>query len=583
MTRTAGALAALAGAVAAIIVALVVAPFGPTTIDPDASASALYFERLVAGRRLEAFVPTTPKPLLTFVDGVAWSVTHDWRVLTWIAIVVFGAAVALTAMFVWRASVGSASQDGAGQDGGGQDGPGQDASASAASGAFAAAVFMAVAMASWSDLALEVSRANSLVPAIACWAGAGVALVGPRRRPWAAGVALFLGSLVRFETLAIVGGILASAAIVAVGEALFARRVIAPPWLLGPRRVTAPRRLISPRTRWSRRDVATVAALGLLAVPVACLHDALLTGDPFYWIGVPARYTAVYAPTLVPMPLSAYLGTLAGRVAAQWPLVALAAAGGVALAARRSLVALVGLGSLAVGMVVLLSGLAVRGVYISNRYYEPLDLALLGLAAFGVGGLVDLAAGVLLDLARPRRRLSSVGLVGATLGLGAAIAFSVVAAAVVMGRPAPWDPAVESTLAPVRVASVNLEANLGRLAVVVSATVPPRSAAGAVGAPLADPRSIRLYVPSTLRARVVLATGAPLTTVGDTLAAYVGRPSWDGLRSGQWLYHDPAVDRPIALTRALDADPPDLAGATARTLWRDASTGVRLLRIDVAH
>ncbi|HEX9043455.1 MAG TPA: hypothetical protein VF802_00385 [Candidatus Limnocylindrales bacterium] len=577
MRRTAGLAASLAGLAAALAAAFVIAPLGPTTIDPDASASVLYFERLVAGRRLEAFVPTTPKPLLTVVDGLAWQLTSDWRVLTWIALACFGLAVALAALFVWRAwagadrgraavprasaRVGTAAEVGAP----GEVGAEVEVGVAAAVGAAAGAVFIAVALASWSDLALEVSRANSLVPSLACWAAAGVALSGPRRRPGIAGIALLLGGLARFETIGIVVAILGVAALLRVAEAI------------------AGRRLLGDGPRCARRDVVLIVGLGLLAIPVACLHDWLLTGDPLYWTAVPARYTAIYAPGLAPTPLVAYLGTLAGRLAGQWPLVALAGVGALALAARRAYVPLVGLGSLAVGMIVLLCGLAVRGIYISNRYDEPLDLALLGLAGFAVAALVELAAGRLLDLARPDRLLAPLGRLGAMAGLAATLVVTVAAAGGIMGSPAAWDPTVAATLAPIRSASVDLDANLARLAALVPATPLASTASRPAGAPPADPHAIELFVPSTLRSRLAVAAGLPLTVVGDTFAAYMARPSWAGLHPGQWLYHDPAVDRPTALTRALDADSPDLGGLAARTLWFDATSGVRLLRVVAAR
>lgn len=96
--------AILAGLVGVIVVALVIRPLDTTTIDPDAAASVLYFQRLVAGQRLEAFVPTTPKPLLTLVDGTTWSLLHDWRALTWETLLAFGVAVILAVR--WLDGVG---------------------------------------------------------------------------------------------------------------------------------------------------------------------------------------------------------------------------------------------------------------------------------------------------------------------------------------------------------------------------------------------------------------------------------------------------------------------------------------------
>ena len=66
-----------AGLAAVAWALLVLDPLGPATIDPDASSSVLYFDRIVNGQRLEAFVPTTPKPLLTLEYGLAWIGTQD--------------------------------------------------------------------------------------------------------------------------------------------------------------------------------------------------------------------------------------------------------------------------------------------------------------------------------------------------------------------------------------------------------------------------------------------------------------------------------------------------------------------------
>ena len=93
----------IAAAVAVLWAILVLDPLAAgTTIDPDASSSVLYFDRIAAFRHLEAFVPTTPKPLLTLIYGVTWEIGRDWRWLTFETIAVFGAAVGLAAALVAR-------------------------------------------------------------------------------------------------------------------------------------------------------------------------------------------------------------------------------------------------------------------------------------------------------------------------------------------------------------------------------------------------------------------------------------------------------------------------------------------------
>ena len=81
-TRYPWVLAGVAAAVAAVFLWLVVAPLGRVTNDADSTASVLYFGRITSGHGLEAFLPTTPKPLLTVIYGALWWLTHDWRSLT---------------------------------------------------------------------------------------------------------------------------------------------------------------------------------------------------------------------------------------------------------------------------------------------------------------------------------------------------------------------------------------------------------------------------------------------------------------------------------------------------------------------
>src|SRR4029453_108531 len=103
---------ALCWAALAVAVGLLVRLPGPATLDPDEHAAVLYFDRLVAGDRLEGPLPAPPPPLppaapaavlssarraaghrlgeplrsspehlLTVAHGLAWRAAHDWRPL----------------------------------------------------------------------------------------------------------------------------------------------------------------------------------------------------------------------------------------------------------------------------------------------------------------------------------------------------------------------------------------------------------------------------------------------------------------------------------------------------------------------
>ncbi len=524
-----GPLALLATALlGVVIVAVEIRPFEAATIDPDAAASVLYFERIAGGTRLEAFVPTTPKPLLTAVYGLTWAIGHDWRPLVWATLLVFGLVVALAGW--WFARIGRAV---VGRWVG-------------LLGALTAAGFVCTGLVASSEMILEVSRANSLVWAMAGWLVAGLAMTGVTRRPGLAGVALLVAGLARFESLAIV----AAAGFALVVQAGLARGG----------RGSAP----SPRT-W-------LVLLGGLALPVACLHDLLLTGDPLFWSSVPARYTELYVPGAEPIDPLEYTRTLLARYSSEWPLVVLAVAGLIALLLRRVWVGLVGLAGLGGGVLILLFVLAARGTYISTRYYEPLDLALLGLAGVGAAGAVGLVVGRVrtVPVRHPPGRVAFV----------LAAAGSAILALAVAWPPAIIESRVGRELDLVRTASMNLEVYMPRLADLAVDERGARASPGPTGAPLADPATARLIVPSLLRPRIAVETKATLTALGDAYALFVAIPPWPGLHAGQWVYHDRAADRPDALDDALEANPALLGAATATPQLVDRVRGVRLLLVE---
>jgi hypothetical protein len=563
------ALAIGGGLLAIVLAAVVIRPLEAATIDPDAAASVLYFERLVGGTRLEAFVPTTPKPLLTVVYGLAWSALHDWRALVWATIVAFGIAVVLAGW--WIARVGRAAA--------GRSGPW-----AASAGSIVAASFVMTGLAVSPDLVLEVSRANSLVWALFGWLVAGLAMTGARRHPGLAGAALLVAGLARFETFAIVG---------AAGLALVAQAILA---RAGRGRPTAHR-------DW-------LVLVGALALPIACVHDLLLTGDPLYWATVPARYTQLYVPGAEPVGPLEYARVLVSRYTPEWPLLALAGIGLATLVARRVWVGVVGLAGLGGGVVVLLFLLAARGTYISARYDEPLDLALLGLAGIGLGALVaTVVAAVVAKVAAGRTRSSGRGRSAGELrsageqpgwagevrsareqpgwaGVLLAAAGGASLALVAAWPPALLDARVGRELDLVRTASANAGAYMSRLSELAAPSEPADVAGGGsgsgprpAGAPLADPAGARVFVPSLLRPRIAVEAGAPLTALGDTYAAFVAPVPWTGLHAGQRIYHDRAADRPDALDEALEADPLILGQAQASVELIDDARGVRFLLV----
>jgi len=616
---------------------------GPATIDPDASSSVLYFDRIVSGHRLEGFVPTTPKPLLTVVFGVSWGLAHDWRLLTWETVLAWGLAVGATTAFVARvaarvavprftrsAAPGSgrfamtrprraadsgppadrssgATPPGTDAPPGADAPPGMDASSvfappgadgssavvppgapdaaapgavaaqgapRAAAAAAAAGILAAVAGASFttaaligsSDLMLEVSRANSLVWALAGWSIAGLAVTARPMRPRLAGGALLLAGLCRFETLA-----LAAVAVIAVAlwqrTAPGAESTLVPGIAETAEQTQARTAAVRARTRTS----AIVGAfLAVFAIVLALVHDWLLTGDPLYWLSVPSRYTALFNPGLESIGPLAFAGTLFGRLAPEWPLIVLAAVGVAALIRARAWLPLAGIAAVGLGEIALLFWLAFRATYISNRYYEPIALALIVAAGIGVGWLASRfpvarlepgrlgtehpQAGQLaaahpqaghLAAAHPQPGHTAAGLPPAAhLGAGrraiaavmATAAVAAIAGIAVTWPALPWDRRATTELADVRRAAAHLAT--------VRPSLEESLAAGVT----------QLLVPSRDVSRVSVETGESLDRIVNSYAVLLNR-GVKGLEPGQVVFHDAAADRPVALYRPLEVDP----------------------------
>ncbi|MFL5648730.1 MAG: hypothetical protein ACJ776_10095, partial [Chloroflexota bacterium] len=67
--------------VAVAAAAWAIRPWIAAPVAFDVAAAVLHFQRLVAGRQMEEpyLILTTPKPLITLVYGVLYSIGHDWR------------------------------------------------------------------------------------------------------------------------------------------------------------------------------------------------------------------------------------------------------------------------------------------------------------------------------------------------------------------------------------------------------------------------------------------------------------------------------------------------------------------------
>jgi len=382
---------------------------GPATLDPDEHAAVLYFDRLVAGERLEEPLLSSPKPLLTVVHGLAWRAGHDWRLLEALGVAAFALAVVCLARAAGRLG-----------------GP-------------PAGAATALAVAGSGPLVLQAARGNSMVFALAGWSVAldaltrGRGTAEPGRDRGAAG-----SDRDRRPT-----GPTGPAWGLAAGALLVAGLARAESWLLLP--LAAGYGLLA----WRRGERRAVLLVLPLAAPLLWLaHDWLLTGDPLYAVRVPGRYTDLVSGRQV-VPPADWLALVARRYLADPLLLALAAAGAIWLARRRAWLWLVALGTTGIGVLALLGFQAWQGTYISWRYFDPADLAVRLSAAFGAAALATWAAARLVR------------------GRGA-VAGAVLLVGVACWPLAPGDPVVSSTLDRDTRLSANAATAIGVLAPVAA-------------------------------------------------------------------------------------------------------------------
>ena len=519
--------AAAFGLAAVLVAGVAMQALGPAMNDPDSMSSVLYFQRIAAGQQLEVYTLTTPKPLLTAVYGVTWSLFHDWRAIVWETLLVHGLGVGMAVLLATRLA------------------------------GVAAGSFIGVFLILSSPHLLEVSQANSLVWALAGWLLAGLAVTAAPPRFGLAGLGLLMAASARLETFIILAA--ATAAVALLGLLELAGR--------------APGGGISARR-------ALPVLLGWLALPILLLHDLLLIGNPLYWLSMPAAYTALARPGLRPVPLDVYLGQLGVQYADDRLLIVLALVGAGFLIRWRRWSLLIGLVSFTFGVLALLTSLALRGLFIDGRYYEQPGLAMAFAAAIGVGGLVGLAARAL------GPRLGPSTLPAGAAGAGAAVAGVVLAVALSSVPIAPFNDEIAARFDRLRAASANVERLMPELGEVLDAAdgPPPLAVPGPQGFTVVDPRQTSLFVPRSFQRRVAVETDALLTRIGDSQVAFRSTPPQDVLVPGQFVYHDANIDvPPEAFTAFETAEPSTLGALRFIPLQADSAAGMWWLAVEAAE
>jgi hypothetical protein len=505
---------------------------GPATLDPDEHAAALYFDRMVGGQRLEDPLLSAPKPLLTLVHGLAWTVAHDWRLLEALTVAAFALAVVCLARAAGRLA------------------------------GWPAAAAAVVAVAGSGPLVLQAARGNSLVFALAGWSLALDALTATPAGPAAATA----GGSGRAETGPLVHRTRWGLAALALALAALAR---VEGWLLLP--LAAGYGALA----WRRGDRRAAVLLLPLAVPLLWLaHDWLLTGDPLYAVGVPERYTDLVAGREVVAP-AGWLALVGRRYAADPLLLALAAGGAVWLARRRAWVWLAGLGAASLGVLTLLGFEAWRGTYVSWRYFDPADVAVRLATAIAAARLAT--AALRLAAARPRLGTALARPGAARHGTGAVRGVpgktqvgAVVGAALLIGAAcwplAPWDPVVDSTLD----RDTRLSANAATAAQVMR--------------PLAAEPGTVLAVSGPQRVRVAMELDLPLGRVRDLFLAARTQPLDRALTGTVAVFHDADGDRPPERFAPLSATTPTTVGTVELLPLRtDPGRGLYVHRVGNAR
>ncbi|HZC33760.1 MAG TPA: hypothetical protein VE640_10775 [Candidatus Bathyarchaeia archaeon] len=471
-------------------------PFLSASIGFDSQVAVVHFDRIASGRHVEQIVSTTSKPLLTFIYGPLFALFGDWRPIASVTVLAFAVGVAGVGALVWRIA-----------------GP-------------IAAAFSAMAVLAAPTLLFDVGYALATPWAFVGWVAAGLAVTADRPRYGLAGLALLLAALARVETLVVIGVVAAALVVAAV-----ARRP-------------------APRRAW------LVPLIGAGAIAVLCLHDWALSGDPLLWTKIAASYSK--ATTLhVPTPLEVI--KLVGVRYVQFGAVTLLAGLGlVRLWMARQYAVALGLVALGPGVAAFLVVLAIRGIFVSERYLAAIDIAVLGAAGIGLAGLTTDAAAWIADRVGGSRWTP-----GRRQAIGIAVAASI--AVVLVWPQGPFDVSLRQQVR----ASVEVGVDTDRSLPIIAAALRSEG----------TPAAVAVLVPTAVRPRAVIGLSLPLTSVGSTDRVSIdasGRP----LARGQIVLHDRRAELlPDALAILEVSTPTTIGDLRLEPILADSARGLWIVAI----
>lgn len=483
--------------VALVVIIGIIRPFTAAPVAADAAASVLYWNRIVSGERLEAFVNLTPKPLLTLVYGVVHSLTHDWRAVSIVAILVAAAAVTIGARLAHR--VGGA----------------------------VAAVLAGVLLLLDARMLVEVAWAYGLPWFLAAIGGAGLALVSRPPRYGLAGLLLLLGALVRPETFTL----LAVATVILV--------------------VLAARHRLPPR--------GLLILVGWGAIPIMLAHDQLLAGDPLHWLRVSALWAGEAGTPSAGRVARALVDMLLSHPAVT--VMAAVGVAGAWFAPRARVVAIgivtVGVGTAAIVLAVGAMGRPIVDHYYSPIWLMMGFSAALGVACTvqTAQSAWDRRRGRV-AAARPGATGGRQGPVGDAAGTRQGGVWRVIipVVAVLIGavvlRPLLATGGTLSSIDRERAIAAQSDAVGPRLAE-MAATMPVPPSVGPRGFP--DGATYRILVPRFVLSRLAAHFNLPLTLVGPLVP---GRPTHGLIHPGVIVYHDEVLDRGNERARKFEGSSP---------------------------